>query len=111
MVASKAGSLPDIEYDKLSNDLLSDRIRDPEKRQNVADAKAKRAVIQKYKLPTKWSQSEGLGLTGIIYHRGHVDVIVGPDITPSMQALGDCLNSVGGTPLFRGCYPIDLRSN
>lgn len=110
LTAAKAGTLPDIEFDKLSGDLLSDKISDPDKRMDIADAQAKRIVIQKYKLSPKWKPAKGLGLTGIIYHRGHVDVVAGSDIVGSMQALSDCLHSDGGTPLFKGCYPADLRS-
>lgn len=101
--AAKAGTLADIEFDKLGNDLLSDKISDPDKRMATADAQARRSVIQKYKLSAKWKPTEGLGLTGTVYYRGHVDVVAGPDIYVSMQELASCLTSNGGNPIFKGC--------
>ena len=108
--ADKAGTVADIEFDTLSNDLLSDKISDPDQRTSIADAQARRIVIKKYGLSPKWKPAEGLGLTGIEYHRGHVDVVAGPEIGDSMQALSDCLHSDAGPAFFRGCYPAELRS-
>ena len=74
-------------------------------------AQARRIVINKYHLSSKWQPTEGLGLTGASFRRSHVDVLSSPDIDPSMQALSDCLHSDAGTPFFKGCYPADLRSH
>ncbi len=111
LAASKAATVPDIEFDKLSNDLLSDKIGDPDKRTAMADAQARRIVIWKYKLSANWKPAGGLGLTGTKYHRGHVAVVTASDSETSMSALAECLHSDGGTVMFKGCYPFDLRAH
>lgn len=73
--AAKAGTLADIEFDKLGGDLLSDKIGDPDRRAKIADAQARRIVINKYHLSSKWQPTEGLGLTGASFRRSHVDVL------------------------------------
>ena len=108
MAAAKTGSLADIDFDRLANELLSDKISDPDKAQRMADEQARRTVIRKYRLSPRWKQADDLGLT-ITYSRNHVDVAGGPDIGASMQALNDCLHSEDGPFLFKGCYPTELR--
>ena len=110
MPAAKAGTMAEIEFDKLVADFTSNKTVDPKERLAVADEKARSLTIKKYELSPNWRASEGLGLTGGIYQREKISVLEGPDINGSLTALNACLNSNGGSDIFRGCYPFQLRS-
>jgi hypothetical protein len=101
-VADRAGTLADIEYDKLGNDLLSNAVSDPDERVEKADAEARRRVIWKYNLSQSWEPTKGLGISGVEYGRGHIRIDGTAGVEESMSALAACLSSDRGT-IFKGC--------
>jgi hypothetical protein len=103
--ATAASSLADVEFDRLSNDLLDANVADPEVRQNRADAAAKRIVIKKYKLPKTWEPREEFLMNDEEPDRDHLHVVVPDDtaVATSMAALSQCLTSDDGNALIRGC--------
>lgn len=109
MPAAKAGTMADIEFDKLSADLISDDISDPEKQLAVAVAQARRITIKKYGLRPDWRVGKGLGLTGEVFRRDQVDVLAGTDVDNSLNSLIQCLSSNDGVDIYKGCYPSKLR--
>jgi hypothetical protein len=100
--AAKGATLADIEYEKLSNDLIDDT-PDPDARVRKAEIAAKRAVIRKYSLPRTWTPTENLGIDGQEHDREHIHITPVSGIDASMSVLQDCLTKNSGTPLFRGC--------
>ena len=68
--AQHAATPADVEFDKLSNDLIEDpdKVPDPNKRLERAEAAARRTVIKKYRLPASWKPNDNLGLVPL--HRG-----------------------------------------
>jgi hypothetical protein len=102
--ATKAATLADIEYDKLSNDLIDDT-PDPDLRMRKAENAAKRVVVQKYSLPGTWKPADDLGLDGHQHDREHVHIAPMSGIDSSMSVLQDCLTKNSGSSLFRGCVP------
>ncbi len=100
--ASRAGTMADIEYDKLSNDLMDDT-PDPNLRLEKAAAAAKKAVIRKYGLPKNWVPTDNLGLHGQVHDRDHIRLGDAGQIDASMPALAECLTLNRGSALFGGC--------
>jgi hypothetical protein len=102
--AARAATLADIEYDKLSNDLIDDT-PDPDLRMQKAENAAKRVVVQKYSLPRTWKPTEDLGLDGHQHDREHIHIAPVNGVNSSMSMLRDCLSRNSGSGLFRGCMP------
>ena len=105
--ATHAGTLADIEYDKLSNDLIDDpdKTPDPNVRWAKAEAAARKAVIRKYSLSKDWKPTENLGLDGQNHDRDHVRTKNAEGISASMDALNACLTTSRGFGLLQGCMP------
>jgi hypothetical protein len=105
--AKKAGTPADIEYDKLSNDLIEEpaEVPDPELRMQRAEAAAKKAVVKKYGLPADWQPTENLGLDGQTHDRNHIRLINPDPDDKSTVALLECLTSNRGSRMFQGCMP------
>lgn len=106
--AQHAGSIADIEYYKVSNDLIEDptKVPDPEKRLQRASDAARRTVIKKYHLPGNWEPADNLGLDGQQHDREHLQ-ITGPNQgDDSLAALNECLTSRTGNWLLQGCMPV-----
>ena len=102
--AERAGTLADIEFDKLSDELIDDT-PDPDLRQEKADTAAKKIVVQKYALPKDWQPARDLGLSGQYHDHNHIHIGAVSGINASMSALLDCLTTDKGNPLFQGCMP------
>jgi hypothetical protein len=102
--ASRAGAMADIEYDRLSGDLMDDT-SDPNLRLEKAAAAAKKAVIRKYGLPSNWRPTENLGLDGQDHDRDHLHLSDVGHADASMSALAECLTTNRGNALFQGCLP------
>lgn len=107
MGAARAGTAADVEYDRLSNDLIEDpsKVPDPERRLTRAAAAARAAVVRKYSLPAKWVPTERLGLDGQVHDREAIRIATGSGVEASMSALGECLTTGRGNALFQGCMP------
>ena len=105
--AERRGTLADVEFDGLSNDLMekySDRISDPEKLSRKVEAEARKVIINKYRLSAQWHPANNLGLMGTEYSRGHIRIVGTDGADGSMAALATCLNSNLGS-IFKGCRP------
>jgi hypothetical protein len=108
--ADHAPTLADVEYDKLSNDLIEDpdKVPDPDKRLDRAAAAARKAVIVKYALPRSWQPTTDLGLNGQEHDGDHVH-LEGADedeVAASLAALRKCLTSDVGNLYLMGCPRI-----
>ena len=105
--ADHAPTLADVEYDKLSNDLIEDpdKVPDPDKRLNRAAAAARKAVIAKYGLPPSWQPTVDLGLDGQEHDGDHVHVegADADEVAASLAALSKCLTSDNGNMFLMGC--------
>jgi len=102
--ADRAGTLADIEFDKLSDELI-DETPDPDLRQKKADTAAKKIVVQKYSLPKDWQSARDLGLNGQYHDHDHIHISPVSGIDASISALMDCLNTDKGNALITGCVP------
>jgi hypothetical protein len=105
--ATIAPTPAEIEYDRLSNDLIADpeKVVDPTDRLNQAESAARRIVIQKYRLRADWSPRDTLGLDGQDHDRDHVKVTELPELNNSTAALVQCLKSNLGSGFYQGCTP------
>ena len=107
IAADRPPTLPDVEYDKLSNDLIEDpnKVPNPEKRLDRAAAAARKAVIAKYGLPRSWQPTTDLGLDGQEHDGDHVHVegADSEEVTESLTRLDKCLNSDAGNVFLMGC--------
>jgi hypothetical protein len=103
--AQHAATPADVEFDELSNDLIEDpdKVPDPDKRLQRAEAAARRAVIQKYRLPASWKPTDNLGLDGQQHDRDHLHITGPGQGDDSLAALNECLTSRTGNGIFQGC--------
>jgi hypothetical protein len=106
--AQRAGTPADIEYDRLSSDLIEDpdKVPDPDLRMQRAEAAAKKIVMRKYRLPADWHPTEKLGLDGQPHDRNHIRVLSPDVLDKSTATLVECLTSNRGSWLFQGCMPV-----
>lgn len=106
--ASRAATLPEIEFDELTNTLiekLSSRIHDPDLLGRKADEEARKLLIQKYGLARNWQPSDNGGLNGPHASRTQIGIASTEGVEASMAALRKCLSTSGTAALFRGCMP------
>ena len=103
--ANHEATIEDVEYDKLSNDLIESPDVQPDAsiRLEKAAADARRVVIRKYKLPTTWQPTSDLGIDGQEHDREHIH-IGSSNVDDSMSALQQCLTADDGRPVS-GCTP------
>lgn len=105
--AKHAGSLAEIEYDVLANDLIDDPAKTPNpiERLQKAEQAAKREVIAKYGLSKTWEPRDDVGLDGQGHDREHIRITDGGGLEPSLTALRACLTTNQPSPLVSGCKP------
>ena len=108
--ATTASSQADIEFDRLSSDLLDANIQDPDVRQDHADAAAKRIVVKKYHLPRNWQPRTEFLMDDERPDRQHLHVLdTAPGVADSMSALAKCLTSDEGSSISQGCQDTSPR--
>ncbi len=94
--ADHAGTLADIEYQKLQNDLIekyAGQYSDPDVLTKKVDAEAKKIVTHKYRLTPKWKPDMNLGLKGKLHDRAEINVVsLGKDQYP-LSLMAKCLRN------------------
>jgi hypothetical protein len=110
--AGHAGTLADLEYYELGDQLLDGTITDPDKQQEKADNAARKIVIKKYGLPKDWKSKIDdvtyLGLHETTLDRENIHITVPDGIAESMASLQGCLSrNVNGTSVMPGCMPTN----
>lgn len=106
--ASRAATLPEIEFDELTSLLiekLSSRIHDADLLGKKAEEEARKLLIQKYGLPRSWQPRDNGGLNGPQATRTQIRITSTEGVEASIAALRKCLSRNDTAALFRGCMP------